>query len=200
MDWTKCKTGDRNAWIDAAEKLLPFAEAIAYQKCQWLKPEDAEDIAVQAFREIQRQYAAVRSEGDFRARLVACTKYRVLDWIEKTAPSRKHVQNAEDISDPDYKALYYDADPATVFAYENMLREDDRAVAREILNGLDPEVRQLLFDRLVLGMKHREIGEKYGWGTSSVKNRLDSYLKRAKEALSSDPRLKDLPGIDHDEI
>ena len=136
--------------VDAAEELLPFAEAIAFQKCQWMKPEDAEDIAVQAFREIQRQYAEIPSEGDFRARLVACTKYRVLDWIEKTAPSRKHVQNAEDISDLEYKALYYDADPATVFAYENMLREDDRATAREILNGLDPEARQLLFERLVL--------------------------------------------------
>ena len=49
-------------------------------------------------------------------------------------------------------------------------------------------------------MKHREIGEKYGLGNQFGEKPLDSALKRAKEALSSDPRLKDLPGIDHDEI
>ena len=180
-----------------AEELVSFGTALAKQKCPWLSDEDLEDAAVNAFLEIQRQIKTIPTESDFRARFTECVRYRALDEAEKETERKAFARKLEG-SPADLGDSYEEREGEKTLPYSSILKAEDRQTIIAALNKLMPADKLLLYDWCGLELKQREIAAKYGWGVSSVSARIEGALKRAREVLSSDPTLKDLPGIDHD--
>ena len=194
MDWDKLKAGDEDAWDKAGEIFLPKAEAAAKQKCPWLSLEDAEDAAIQAFLEIQKQVCAippaVPTLEDFCARLLACAKNRAVDIARKNKRLGQLVvatktstdeEGAENKTDDDF-------DPTDDLPYEVAIKSEDRELAGKLINSLDAKVKALLFDALVLKLKHKVIAAKNGWNTNAVGGHINNAVNKVRKQLSSHER------------
>ena len=188
MDWTKLKARDEDAWDEAGEILLPKAEVAAKQKCPWLSFEDAEDAAIQAFLEMQKQVCAIPTViptlEDFCARLLACAKNRAVDIARKNKRLGQHVVVTKTSTDPggDEHEIDDNFDPTDDLPYEVAIKSEDRELAQQLFAALEAGVKALLFDALVFKLKHRVIAAKNGWNTNAVGGHINNAVEKSEKS------------------
>lgn len=136
--------------------------------------QDAEDIVSEAFLKAARSFNAFDpNRARFSTWVVSIARNCLVDYW------RKQRSNAPIEEVPD-----------TVIAVEDDYAglNEDAALARKLLAGLDESDRELVFLKYYKGMKNVDIAQELGMNASTVATRLQRALARMRATAEGDAR------------
>lgn len=161
---------------EAFEALVLAYQTPVYNLCLRMtgNPDDAADVAQEAFLKAWRNLSSFQFESAFSTWLYRLTSNACLDFLR----SKKRRAAVSLTADDDEAQMLDVPDPAPT--PENLLlaQENSRAVA-EAVSALEPEHRQVITLRVIQELSYAEIAEILGVKEGTVKSR----LARAREHL-----------------
>ena len=194
MDWIKLKAGDTAAWDESTQELVTFAKNFVRWRFPGLPSDDLQEVADQAvillIEKIDKIDEIDSEEGLFRW-LFRCAKRRAIDRLRKTGRKKNILREAESL-DFEREEGYERADETSPIPDQEAIHAERCSLAAVALERLEPDDAQLFREIYHLKLPHREIAANRGWDTSSVGNRINQALNRARKLLSSDPRFSEI--------
>lgn len=165
--------GDEGAF----EKLFSENQKLIYNVALKItgNPDDAEDVAQEAFIKAYRNLASFRGESRFSGWLYRLCYNAAMDHIRKTRDPNLSSLTADDGSDAEIDV----ADPAPT-PEESAERKETQRIVREAVAQLDEDKREILVMREFSGMSYTAIADALGIEEGTVKSR----LSRARLALA----------------
>jgi len=171
----KAKTGDSDAFAQLVEQNQNRIYSLALRMVG--NPEDAADLAQEAFLSAWRGLEKFQGEAAFSTWLYRLTSNACIDFLRKEKRKRAagtvlyldDTEQGATLDLPDY-----DADP-----HRQLEQEEVRSAITDCLAQLSPEHRKVLTLREVSGLSYAEIGEILGLEEGTVKSR----IARARLAL-----------------
>lgn len=154
------RKGDAESFSRLCEQHYPALVAIAY--AQLADRGLAEDAAQEALLDAYRHIAKLKDTSRFLPWLVTICRNTAIDMVKARARERR--VGIED-----------DSSVADLCHHEN----DTVAVVREIVFGLDPDVRSIVLLRYYNGMTYGQIAELLGLSEETVNGK----LRRARSAI-----------------
>lgn len=161
----------------AFEKLVLANQKIVYNVALKLtgNPDDAEDVAQEAFIKAYRNLGAFRGDCRFSGWLYRLCYNAAMDHLRKTRDSNVQSLTAEDGSDAELDV----ADPAPT-PEESAERSELRKAVRDAVAALPDDKREVIVMREFSHMSYADIADALGIEEGTVKSRLN----RAKLALA----------------
>ncbi|MBR1841850.1 MAG: sigma-70 family RNA polymerase sigma factor [Oscillospiraceae bacterium] len=165
--------GDEGAF----EKLVIENEKLIYNVALKItgNPDDAEDVAQEAFIKAYRNLGSFRGESRFSGWLYRLCYNAAMDHIRKTRDPNLRSLTNDDGSDAELDV----ADPAPT-PEESAERKETQRIVREAVNQLDDDKREILIMREFSGMSYTAIAEALGIEEGTVKSR----ISRARASLA----------------
>jgi len=171
----KAKTGDSDAFAQLVEQNQNRIYSLALRMVG--NPEDAADLAQEAFLSAWRGLEKIQGEAAFSTWLYRLTSNACIDFLRKEKRKRAagtvlyldDTEQGATLDLPDY-----DADP-----HRQLEQEEVRSAITDCLAQLSTEHRKVLTLREVSGLSYAEIGEILGLEEGTVKSR----IARARLAL-----------------
>lgn len=145
--------------------------------------QDSEDLAQDTLERVLSQIGSFRRDGSFKSWLFAVAanlhrnEHRRLHREKRNAP-----EVPLDATTDDGVRMYEPPSPEASPARELYQREREEALARAV-NGLPPQMRQVLQLRIGQDLKYREIATVLGISVETVKAHLFQARKRLGEEL-----------------
>lgn len=170
----KCAAeGDEGAF----EKLVIENEKLIYNVALKItgNPDDAEDVAQEAFIKAYRNLGSFRGESRFSGWLYRLCYNAAMDHIRKTRDPNLRSLTNDDGSDAELDV----ADPAPT-PEESAERKETQRIVREAVNQLDDDKREILIMREFSGMSYTAIADALGIEEGTVKSR----ISRARASLA----------------
>ena len=176
--------------LDAFEELVRAHEKTVYNLALRMtgNPQDAEDMAQEAFLKAYRSLPEFRGESKFSVWLYRIVSNVCLDHLRKQSrrPSSSLTMEDDDGEEQQYEVPDESASPEKLLE-QKLTRE---AVQRG-LNQLPDEQRQILLLRELRGLSYEEIGEALGLEAGTVKSRIFRARKRLCAFLLADGNIPD---------
>lgn len=165
--------GDEGAF----EKLVIENEKLIYNVALKItgNPDDAEDVAQEAFIKAYRNLGSFRGESRFSGWLYRLCYNAAMDHIRKTRDPNLRSLTNDDGSDAELDV----ADPAPT-PEESAERKETQRIVREAVNQLDGDKREILIMREFSGMSYTAIADALGIEEGTVKSR----ISRARASLA----------------
>lgn len=165
--------GDEGAF----EKLVIENEKLIYNVALKItgNPDDAEDVAQEAFIKAYRNLGSFRGESRFSGWLYRLCYNAAMDHIRKTRDPNLRSLTNDDGSDAELDV----ADPAPT-PEESAERKETQRIVREAVNQLDDDKREILIMREFSGMSYTAIADALGIEEGTVKSR----ISRARASLA----------------
>lgn len=165
--------GDEGAF----EKLVIENEKLIYNVALKItgNPDDAEDVAQEAFIKAYRNLGSFRGESRFSGWLYRLCYNAAMDHIRKTRDPNLRSLTNDDGSDAELDV----ADPAPT-PEESAERKETQRIVREAVNQLDDDKREILIMREFSGMSYTNIADALGIEEGTVKSR----ISRARASLA----------------
>ncbi len=176
--------------LDAFEALVRAHEKTVYNLALRMtgNPQDAEDMAQEAFLKAYRSLPEFRGESKFSVWLYRIVSNVCLDHLRKQSrrPSSSLTVEDDDGEEQQFEVPDESASPEKLLE-QKLMRE---AVQRG-LNELPDEQRQILLLREIRGLSYEEIGEALGLEAGTVKSRIFRARKRLCAFLLADGNIPD---------
>lgn len=165
--------GDEGAF----EKLVIENERLIYNVALKItgNPDDAEDVAQEAFIKAYRNLGSFRGESRFSGWLYRLCYNAAMDHIRKNRDPNLRSLTNDDGSDAELDV----ADPAPT-PEESADRKETQRIVREAVAMLDDDKREILVMREFSGMSYTAIAEALGIEEGTVKSR----ISRARASLA----------------
>lgn len=165
--------GDEGAF----EKLVIENERLIYNVALKItgNPDDAEDVAQEAFIKAYRNLGSFRGESRFSGWLYRLCYNAAMDHIRKNRDPNLRSLTNDDGSDAELDV----ADPAPT-PEESMDRKETQRIVREAVAMLDDDKREILIMREFSGMSYTAIADSLGIEEGTVKSR----ISRARASLA----------------
>ena len=170
----KCAAGGDEG---AFEKLVIENEKLIYNVALKItgNPDDAEDVAQEAFIKAYRNLGSFRGESRFSGWLYRLCYNAAMDHIRKTRDPNLRSLTNDDGSDAELDV----SDPAPT-PEESAERKETQRIVREAVNQLDDDKREILIMREFSGMSYTNIADALGIEEGTVKSR----ISRARASLA----------------
>ncbi|MBR0063680.1 MAG: sigma-70 family RNA polymerase sigma factor [Oscillospiraceae bacterium] len=165
--------GDEGAF----EKLVIENERLIYNVALKItgNPDDAEDVAQEAFIKAYRNLGSFRGESRFSGWLYRLCYNAAMDHIRKNRDPNLRSLTNDDGSDAELDV----ADPAPT-PEESADRKETQRIVREAVAMLDDDKREILIMREFSGMSYTAIADALGIEEGTVKSR----ISRARASLA----------------
>lgn len=165
--------GDEGAF----EKLVIENERLIYNVALKItgNPDDAEDVAQEAFIKAYRNLGSFRGESRFSGWLYRLCYNAAMDHIRKNRDPNLRSLTNDDGSDAELDV----ADPAPT-PEESADRKETQRIVREAVAMLDDDKREILVMREFSGMSYTAIADALGIEEGTVKSR----ISRARASLA----------------
>ena len=165
--------GDEGAF----EKLVIENERLIYNVALKItgNPDDAEDVAQEAFIKAYRNLGSFRGESRFSGWLYRLCYNAAMDHIRKNRDPNLRSLTNDDGSDAELDV----ADPAPT-PEESADRKETQRIVREAVAMLDDDKREILIMREFSGMSYTAIADFLGIEEGTVKSR----ISRARASLA----------------
>jgi RNA polymerase sigma-70 factor (ECF subfamily) len=164
-----CRRGDR----DAFEEVVRRTHRHVYTQALRLvgDPQEAEDVAQEAYLRVYRGLAGFRGDAQFETWLYRIVSNAAMSHLRKRRRFGDLVKDSpEEPAEP----------PSTALVAEETV---DRDALTKALGSLPPSLRVVVILKDVYGLSCREIGDEIGVSEGAVKVRLHRARKRLKEML-----------------
>ena len=169
----RAAAGDEGAF----EKLVIENERLIYNVALKItgNPDDAEDVAQEAFIKAYRNLGSFRGESRFSGWLYRLCYNAAMDHIRKNRDPNLRSLTNDDGSDAELDV----ADPAPT-PEESADRKETQRIVREAVAMLDDDKREILIMREFSGMSYTAIADALGIEEGTVKSR----ISRARASLA----------------
>lgn len=144
-------------------------------------PEDARDLAQEAFLLAYRRLPAFRMECSFSTWLYRLTANLCIDFLRRERRRKSMTVSMEDQMGQQEEGMSQWQEPQA-----ELERLEIRAVLEQGISRLSEEHRQILLLREMSGLSYEEIGSLLKLESGTVKSRLARARKQLREILSAD--------------
>ncbi len=144
-------------------------------------PEDARDLAQEAFLLAYRRLPAFRMECSFSTWLYRLTANLCIDFLRRERRRKSMTVSMEDQMGQQEEGMNQWQEPQA-----ELERLEIRAVLEQGISRLSEEHRQILLLREMSGLSYEEIGSLLKLESGTVKSRLARARKQLREILSAD--------------
>lgn len=182
----KVQDGDVNAFED----LVAAYEKNVYNLALRMtgNPEDAEDMAQEAFLKAYNSLSAFRGDSKFSVWLYRIVSNVCLDYLRK---KNKRGTVSLSVEDDDGEDTQLDLPDLSQSPEEVLEKKLTREAVQRGLAALPPDARQILLLREVQGLSYDEIGEVLGLEIGTVKSRIFRARKKLVAFLLQDGNIPD---------
>ena len=182
----RAQSGD----LDAFEALVRAHEKTVYTLALRMtnQPQDAEDMAQEAFLKVWRALPDYRWESRFSVWLYRIVSNVCLDWLRRQAKRPTVSLSVEDDEGEEAERELPDGRQSPERLLEQKLTRE--AVQRG-LETLPDEQRQILLLREIRGLSYEEIGQALALEPGTVKSRLFRARKKLADWLVRDGNIPD---------
>lgn len=180
----------QNGDLDAFEALLRAHEKSVYNLALRMtgSPEDAEDMAQEAFLKVWRALPDFRWECKFSVWLYRVVSNVCLDWLRRQSKRQTVSLNVEDEDGEENEREL----PDERLSPERLLEQKlTREAVQKALSALPEEQRQILLLREIRGLSYEEIGQALSLEPGTVKSRLFRARKKLAARLLADGNIPD---------
>ena len=172
-------SGDRQAYALLVEEYKNPVYNLAYRMAG--NPEDAEDIAQEAFLSSFRQLSRYDLKRSFFTWLYTISLNIIRNYLKKAGRRQndsRQLRSLPDaaVSDTEKAALHGVADPGES-------RKEQEEQLESCLGKLSPELRELIVLRFYQGLSFEAIADITGFSQSAVKMRVYRGLEKLKEIM-----------------
>jgi len=182
----KVQSGDVNAF----EELVTAYQKNVYNLALRMtgNPQDAEDMAQEAFLKAYNSLSSFRGESRFSVWLYRIVSNVCLDYLRKNGKRSTVSLSVEDDDGEDIQLELPDTSQSPEEVLEKKLT---REAVRRGLASLPPDSRQILLLREIQGLSYEEIGEVLGLESGTVKSRIFRARKKLVDFLLQDGNIPD---------
>ena len=176
--------------LDAFEELVRAHEKTVYNLALRMtgNPQDAEDMAQEAFLKAYRSLPEFRGESKFSVWLYRIVSNVCLDHLRKQS---RRPSSSLTMEDDDGEEQQYDVPDESASPEKLLEQKLTREAVQRGLNQLPDEQRQILLLRELRGLSYEEIGEALGLEAGTVKSRIFRARKRLCAFLLADGNIPD---------
>ncbi len=176
--------------VNAFESLVTAYEKNVYNLALRMtgSPEDAEDMAQEAFIKAYNSLPSFRGDSKFSVWLYRIVSNVCLDFLRKKNRRSTVSLSAEDDDGEDVQLDLPDMSQSPEELLEKKLTRES---VRRGLASLPPDARQILLLREIQGLSYEEIGETLGLEPGTVKSRIFRARKKLCAYLLSDGNIPD---------
>lgn len=177
----RAKRGDAEAFEQLASQYYRKVYNIAYRVIG--NPEDASDVAQEAFERAYLSLPEFRGDSSFQTWLLRITNNACLDELRRR--KRRKVTSLDEpmsVEDGEMDRQLAIADEADG-PEQALERLEVQRVVQESINALDEEYRVVVVMRDIQGYSYNEIAETLGINLGTVKSRLNRARHALKEML-----------------
>lgn len=172
---TRAKQGDQDAFAQLVEANQNKIYSLAYRMAG--NPEDAADLAQEAFLRAWRTMPSFQGDSSFSTWLYRLTSNLCIDFLRKEK-RRKTAATVTSLDDEE-SAAPTDVPDHRFNPEEELERKELRTAVGQALLKLSDEHRQILILRELDGLSYTEIADRLELGEGTVKSR----IARARLAL-----------------
>jgi RNA polymerase sigma factor (sigma-70 family) len=189
------KVGDDAAWAEAFRLLWPVVWHAARHPEARLTIEDAEEAAMDALSQLVQQIDEVQTIEQLKALACMMAYRRAISRARrnsaiKRGPAPLSLEGMDDFHLP-VEPSFGTGTPATA------LELSERVILlRRALNGLDPESRMLLEQKIGSGVSYQELGLQHSMPIGTVCAKVSRGLRKLRRIMEKSPALmKELKGF-----
>lgn len=182
----RVQRGDANAF----EYLVAAYEKNVYNLALRMtgSPEDAEDMAQEAFLKAYNSLPSFRGDSKFSVWLYRIVSNVCLDFLRK---KNKRGAISLSVEDDDGEDTQLDLPDTSQSPEELLEKKLTREAVRRGLDALPPDARQILLLREIEGLSYEEIGAVLGLESGTVKSRIFRARKKLVAFLLRDGNIPD---------
>ncbi len=176
--------------VNAFEDLVAAYEKNVYNLALRMtgSPEDAEDMAQEAFIKAYNSLPSFRGDSKFSVWLYRIVSNVCLDFLRKK--NRRGTVSLS-VEDDDGEDVQLDLPDTSQSPEELLEKKLTRESVRRGLASLPPDARQILLLREIQGLSYEEIGETLGLEPGTVKSRIFRARKKLCAYLLADGNIPD---------
>ena len=182
----RVQRGDANAF----EYLMAAYEKNVYNLALRMtgSPEDAEDMAQEAFLKAYSSLGSFRGDSKFSVWLYRIVSNVCLDFLRKQKKTQSFSLSMED---DDGEEAELELPDLSSLPEEELEKKLTREAVRRGLAQLPEDARQILLLREIQGLSYEEIGETLGLEPGTVKSRIFRARKKLCAFLLADGNIPD---------
>ena len=182
----RVQRGDANAF----EYLMAAYEKNVYNLALRMtgNPEDAEDMAQEAFLKAYSSLGSFRGDSKFSVWLYRIVSNVCLDFLRKQKKTQSFSLSMED---DDGEEAELELPDLSSLPEEELEKKLTREAVRRGLAQLPEDARQILLLREIQGLSYEEIGETLGLEPGTVKSRIFRARKKLCAFLLADGNIPD---------
>ena len=176
--------------VNAFESLVTAYEKNVYNLALRMtgSPEDAEDMAQEAFIKAYNSLPSFRGDSKFSVWLYRIVSNVCLDFLRK---KNRRITVSLSAEDDDGEDVQLDLPDMSQSPEELLEKKLTRESVQRGLASLPPDARQILLLREIQGLSYEEIGETLGLEPGTVKSRIFRARKKLCAYLLSDGNIPD---------
>jgi len=188
------RRGDEQAWEEAFRRLYPCALTSALRAGTGLDRHRAEDVAIEVLSQLAAKVQTVDSWDGLCALAATMALRRAITLCRHlTAQKRGGNQDAslEELREGGGEGAgsFEPPDETLLTALSPLELAELAALLDEAFDEIDPPIRRLVHDYIVLGIPYKELAVKHGMPLGTVGVHLSRTLKKVRRRLEENPRL-----------
>lgn len=180
-DLAALRDGDQDAWADAFRWLFPTALDVVQKKLAWARPQDVEDVAIEAMEMLVDKVKDVKNVLELKPLLATISYRRAISRLRwHYGPGGGPQTQSRDTDEPEAGA----PSPA-----EELEQKELGDLLQRLQIELKPQLREIMNDHFFAGLSYIEIAEKHGVAVGTVGVYLKRGLVRLRKFLEKKPAL-----------
>jgi RNA polymerase sigma factor (sigma-70 family) len=193
LDLKALREGDEQAWTLAFQELWRFAFHAALCPQAGLKPDEAEDVAIDALTKLVPLVSEISTVEGLKAMLVTIAHRQAISLArKKSALKRPEIGlSLDELPPAEGERLSSSAGAGQQLSTAELAELVE--LLHEALSAVDPITRQLLAGHHVEGLRIRELSGRFGLPAGTVTVKMARGLQQIRRAMEKCPgRLKQL--------
>ena len=191
-DLEQLKSWDSAAWLEVFPQLLGLARHVAREACYALTPEEIDEVASDAVRELLQQIHKAESFEQIKGLLAIIAQRRAVSLARRKFAAKRSAGMTDSLEALEEGSAGGVAvtDPSAA-PWTDLEAAELLLLLNRILSGLDGLGRNLVMDQTIGGLSHKELAQKYGLPMGTVASTLARTLNQIRQGLQKSPGLRE---------
>jgi RNA polymerase sigma factor (sigma-70 family) len=183
------RTGDDLAWTAAFRYLWPVAMRAARHATPHLDEAEVEDRASEALSQLVDEVDHIRSSEELIALTVTISYRRAISWVRRQSAAKRPQFALASTAEFLHAANRQPTENAPCDSLTPLDLGELRALLNQALSSLNGDTRQILREKIELGLTFEEIGARRGIAIGTLCPKVMHALRKVRRVLQAAPEL-----------
>ena len=190
-DLRELKRGEETAWTEAFRVLWPVALQAAMHHHAALTPEEAEEAASDALKQIVSRIENIETAEELEALLATIAYRNAISLARGKSAAKRGLKFTVSLDDnQNYLEEHNQIQTPITCELTELETLELTELLRQTLDGLDEESRVLLKENVLEELSLKKLSEKYEMPVGTVASKLRRGLRKIRDNLEQSPKLK----------